>query len=99
MARGEVVRRTTRNATSGTVEPYQDDDMPEWFGTGTYQNVTPDWHVVRPPSTGKFQDGWAKVVMPFRAIAVGFLWLTLYWWRTALALAAVLALVLMLTMI
>lgn len=95
MARGEVVQYT--NGT--TVQPYQDgDDMPDWFGTGTYQNEVPDWHVVRPPDTGKVQTQWAKVVMPFRAMAVGFLWLTLYWYRTALALGAVSALVILFVM-
>lgn len=87
-----AIHRT--ESAHAVIEPYQDDviDVPEWY-VGTYRHDVQDWHAVRPPETGKFQTGWSKAVMPLRAVALAFLWLTLYWWRTALALAAVLALV------
>lgn len=51
---------------------------------------------VRPPETGsKVQDKWAKnpVVIAIRGTCRAILWITAYWWRTAIAAAGALMIV------
>lgn len=73
----------------GTVQAYDGgghDIMP--YVPGIQHFDVPDYVVIRPPETGGvIQDRWSKIMTPFRAVAHGFLWITLYWWRTAILLA------------
>lgn len=52
-----------------------------------------EWSVIRPPDTGKVQAQWSKLITPVRALAIGFLFLTLYWWRFAIAVLIVVTIV------
>lgn len=84
------IARTTR----GTVEPYA--GGPEGDELLPYSPITPqsfdvpDYVVLRPPDTGKVQAEWAKIMVPFRFVALAFLWVTMYWWRFAILIAVIL---------
>jgi hypothetical protein len=92
------IARTTR----GTVEPYA--GGPEGDELLPYSPITPqsfdvpDFVALRPPDTGKFQAKWAAIMMPFRWLALAFLWITFYWWRTAILIALVLMIVVLFRM-
>lgn len=86
------IARTTR----GTVEPYAggpegDELLPYPYSPITPQSFdVPDYVVLRPPDTGKVQAEWAKIMVPFRFVALAFLWITYFWWRFAILIALVL---------
>lgn len=42
-----------------------------------------DWRMLRPESSGPIQDRWELVMWPVRALLLGGLWVTAYWWRGA----------------
>lgn len=59
---------------------------------------SPDFTAIRPPETGgRVQDAWARnpIVLVLRAKWRGQLWLTEFWWRSAILLALLGALVLL----
>lgn len=76
----------------GSVEPYKPngstsgDDVPVPYvpmqSHGRYD--APDYVDLRPPAESELQEWWSKIVVPFRAFALGFLWLTFAWWRFAI---------------
>lgn len=92
------IARTTR----GTVEPYHGgpdgDELLPYAPMVTQSFEVPDYVSLRPPETGGLQDGWSKIMTPFRFVALSFLWITFYWWRTALLVAVVLMIVTLLKM-
>lgn len=56
---------------------------------GAMQTVRefPDWAQVRPPDIAMFGSGiqrrFAQIMFPIRAVLIGALWLTVYWYRVA----------------
>ena len=70
--------------SGATIEPYSG-DVPDIAPAGFQSFEHHEWSVLRPPDTGKIQAQWSKLVTPVRALAIGFLWLTLYVWRFATA--------------
>lgn len=77
-----------REIAGTTIEPY-DGDFSDIIPGGFQSFEHHDWAVVRPPEAGKIQQHWSKLVTPVRALAIGILWLTLYWWRVAIAVSIV----------
>lgn len=53
----------------------------------------PEWLELRPPYNpdSKVEQAWSAWLTPFRFLALGFLWLTFAWYRTALALVSTVA--------
>lgn len=76
----------------GSVEPYKSgssssgNDVPVPYvpmqSSGRYD--APDYVDLRPPADTELQEWWSKIVTPFRALALAFLWLTFAWWRFAI---------------
>lgn len=79
----------------GSVQPYDGtghDLMPHVPAIQRFD--VPDYVVIRPPETGgAIQDRWSKIVTPTRAVAHAYLWITLYWWRFAILVATVAAVI------
>lgn len=52
----------------------------------------PEWTELRVPyrEDSKLERRWSLWLMPFRALALGFLWVTYQWYRTAFFLGTVL---------
>lgn len=92
------IARTTR----GTVEPYmggpEGDELMPYFPMTPQSFDVPGYVALRPPDTGKFQEKWAKAVLPLRFVALALLWVTFYWWRTAILFAVVLMIVVLFRM-
>ncbi len=60
---------------------------------GRYESA--DFVELFPPADTEFQEFWSKIVMPFRALALAFLWVTFAWWRFAILLITVLLITLL----
>lgn len=60
---------------------------PDWFQMPEI-TMRPDWTEVRPPyrADSTMERAWSTALVPLRAIALLFLWITFQWWRAALAL-------------
>lgn len=91
---GEVERHVRGQAT-----PYGGDPggLLPYVPTGQFIDRQ-DFTVARPPANTRLQEGWAKVITPYRRTLLFRLWLTFAWWRPlilflALATIAVLIIV------
>lgn len=72
-----------------------EDSSPQPYWPANYHQPSvelPDWAQIRPPAhpDSDIQKIWSSVMMPLRAIAIAFLWVTLHWWRAALLASMVL---------
>lgn len=75
-ARGLVEPMQKTGSGSRNIDPVPYVPMPI---DGRYD--APDFVELIPPADTEFQELWSKVVMPFRALALAFLWVTWRWWR------------------
>lgn len=75
-----------------SVEPSAPDaDVPAWYTPPVLTDM-PEWLELRPPyrPDSKVEQRWSVAVMPLRAVALSFLWITYRWHRAALGGATVL---------
>lgn len=58
-----------------------------------------EWLNLRPPfdPDSNAQERWSAAVMPVRAVCLAILWVTVNWWRSAIAVGTIVALVLIMT--
>jgi len=61
-------------------------DVPGWYMPSVVVEP-PEWTVVRPPfdPNSQLEKIWSDCLYLPRLIAVGFLWITLAWWRSGIA--------------
>lgn len=82
------MERHEQTRVTGSVQPYQGgnpgDLLPHTPRGERYDR--PDWTALRPPADTRWQEGWAKIVQPYRATLLARLWLTFTWWRPVVGL-------------
>jgi len=93
-----VTVRQAWNMASQEMEPYRGSgvpDVPDAYMPPWYQapeiTTRPEWTELRPPyrEESDIERRWSTVMMVPRAMALGFLWITYTWYRTALLLVTV----------
>lgn len=74
----------------GGVPEWTGAEMPPWFQAPEL-TTRPEWTELRPPyrEESDLERRWSAIMMPFRAMALAFLWVSYTWYRAAFALATV----------
>lgn len=74
----------------GAVPDYTDAVMPPWFQVPEV-TTRPEWTELRPPyrEDSELEHYWSNIMMPLRALALGFLWISYSWYRAALFLGTI----------
>jgi hypothetical protein len=65
---------------------------PSWYQP-VQLTERPEWTELRPPYNpdSKMEQVWSAWLTPLRFLALGFLWVTFAWYRTAVALGSIFA--------
>lgn len=82
-------------SSDGTIEPYDTggDLLPYVPSKG--RKDRDDYLALRPPDNGVIQAKWATIITPYRASLHFRLWISLTWWRVAIMVILVLAVVIL----
>lgn len=78
----------------GAAPDVPDPTMAPWFQAPEL-TTAPEWITVRPPyrEDSKVERYWSNTVMPLRALALGFLFLTWKWYYFAIFLGTILLII------
>lgn len=78
----------------GSVPDVPDAALAPWFQPPEMTNA-PEWITVRPPyrDDSKVERYWSVALMPLRALALGFLFITFKWWYTGIFLGTILLII------
>ncbi len=78
----------------GSVPDVPDAALAPWFQPPEMTNA-PEWITVRPPyrDDSKVERYWSVALMPLRALALGFLFITFKWWYTAIFMGTILLII------